>query len=54
VARGVVGFKATVDQAQARFKLGQDECDGSYADILAGLDGGDLAAWMRRFNPDRP
>jgi len=54
VARGVVGFRATIDRADSRFKLGQDERDGPYADILKGLGDGDLSAWMQRFNPDRP
>lgn len=53
VARGVVGFRATVDHQEARFKLGQDERDGPYANILRGLGQQDLADWLRRFNPDR-
>jgi acetyl esterase/lipase/predicted FMN-binding regulatory protein PaiB len=49
---GVVGFHARVLQVQSRFKLGQDERDDVFADILRGLDvsgGQQLAGWMRRF-----
>ena len=54
---GVVAFEATVVDARARFKLGQDERDDVYADILRGLSAhgnAPLADWMRRFNPGRP
>jgi len=53
LSRGVMTFRADVERLDGRFKLGQDERDDVYADILAGLAPGDLADWMRRFNPDR-
>ncbi|WP_332769477.1 FMN-binding negative transcriptional regulator [Phenylobacterium sp.] len=56
LSRGVVGFEAAVLAMQARFKLGQDERDDVYPDILEGLahEGrDDLIAWMRRSNPTR-
>jgi predicted FMN-binding regulatory protein PaiB len=52
LSRGVIGFRANVLSANARFKLGQDERPDVFDDILAGLDrvgGDDLARWMRDF-----
>ena len=57
LAQGVVAFEAEVLAAQPVFKLGQDERDDVYGDILAGLaatGADDLAAWMRAANPGRP
>ncbi|MDR6625860.1 FMN-binding negative transcriptional regulator [Caulobacter segnis] len=53
LSRGVVAFRADVTRLDGRFKLGQDERDDVYADIMAGLVPGKLTDWMRRFNPDR-
>jgi len=56
LARGVVAFEAEVLAAQPVFKLGQDERDDVYGDILAGLaatGAEELAAWMRSANPTR-
>ncbi|WP_158278095.1 FMN-binding negative transcriptional regulator [Caulobacter endophyticus] len=53
LGRGVVAFRAQVERVDGRFKLGQDERDDVYADIMAGLGQGDLADWMTRFNPGR-
>lgn len=56
LAQRVIAFRAEVIECQERYKLGQDERDDVYADILAGLDAqpdGALPAWMRRFNPGR-
>ena len=53
LGRGVVAFRAEVERLNGRFKLGQDERDDVYADIMTGLGPGDLADWMGRFNPDR-
>ena len=36
------------DEAHARFKLGQDENDGTFAEITQGLDNRELADWMCR------
>jgi transcriptional regulator len=54
--RRIVPFEAKVVEQRAKFKLGQDERDGIFADISAGLErhgSGDLLAWMRELNPRR-
>jgi acetyl esterase/lipase/predicted FMN-binding regulatory protein PaiB len=51
LAQNVVGFRARILDVRSRFKLGQDERDDVFADILRGLQvtGADaLADWMRR------
>ena len=56
LAQRVIAFRAEVVECQQRYKLGQDERDDVYVDILAGLDArpdAALPAWMRRFNPGR-
>ena len=56
LAQRVIAFRAEVVDCQERYKLGQDERDDVYADILAGLGAQAdpaLPAWMRRFNPGR-
>ena len=56
LAQRVIAFRAEVLECNERYKLGQDERDDVYADILAGLDAqpdAALPAWMRRFNPGR-
>jgi len=56
LAQGVVGFRARILNVSSRFKLGQDERDDIFADILRGLDltgAADLAGWMRRFGDNR-
>jgi transcriptional regulator len=56
LARRVIAFRAEVLECSERYKLGQDERDDVYADILGGLDAQPDAAlptWMRRFNPGR-
>jgi len=53
---GVVGFHAHVREVRSCFKLGQDERDDVFHDILRTLDitGQDpLATWMRRFAEGR-
>jgi transcriptional regulator len=35
--RGVIGFRATVVETRVKFKLGQNERDDVYADIISGL-----------------
>jgi len=58
LAARIVSFRAEPLHLKERFKLGQDERDDVYVDILAGLkaDGGGaaLCAWMQAFNPTRP
>lgn len=56
LAQRVIAFRADVVACRERYKLGQDERDDVFADILAGLStAGDpaLVDWMRRFNPTR-
>jgi transcriptional regulator len=57
LAQRVIGFRAEVIDVQQRYKLGQDERDDVFADIVGGLAGdpgsGPLLHWMHRFNPGR-
>lgn len=54
LSRGVVAFKGRVLDARATFKLGQDERDDVYADIIAALEGpASLLDWMARYNAFR-
>jgi transcriptional regulator len=56
LAQRVIAFRAEVVDCRQRYKLGQDERDDVFADILTGLSAaGDpaLLDWMRRFNPGR-
>ncbi|HSG91920.1 MAG TPA: hypothetical protein VLA56_22085, partial [Pseudomonadales bacterium] len=53
---GVVGFHAHIRDRRVKFKLGQDERDSEYGDIVAALGaGGDatLLAWMQQANAGR-
>ena len=53
---GVIGFHAHIVERRTKFKLGQDERDSEYADIVAALtQGGNdtLLAWMQRSNAGR-
>jgi len=53
----IVGFRARITAVRSTFKLGQDENDPTFADILHGLDTLDQTAvshWMRRLGSDRP
>ncbi|WKL57618.1 FMN-binding negative transcriptional regulator [Asticcacaulis sp. ZE23SCel15] len=56
LARGIIGFRADIVASNAAFKLGQDERDDVFTDILNGLtqEGEhDLTHHMRVYNPDR-
>lgn len=53
LVRHIIGFRARVTRARARFKLGQDERPETLASILGTMPDPDLVAWMRRFNPGR-
>jgi transcriptional regulator len=56
LAQRVIGFRAQVRNVRAKFKLGQDERDAVFADIMTGLTQGgraELHTWMREFNPGR-
>lgn len=46
--RRVIGFRADITAVRARFKLGQDENDAVFTEILAGLGEGALSRWMQR------
>lgn len=49
----IIGFRATVTRVSGKFKLGQDEGEGTLDTILASLPDPATADWMRRFNCDR-
>lgn len=51
--RAIIAFRAPIIGIEARFKLGQDERDEVFADIISGFAESDLANWMRRFIPNR-
>ncbi len=53
LSRGIIAFEARVLEARGVFKLGQDERDDVYVDILGGLEGSELADWMCVTNPGR-
>ena len=56
LSAGVVAFKATIEHRECRFKLGQNENDQSFAEIMKGLEreGNEgLVRWMREFNTSR-
>jgi transcriptional regulator len=56
LARGVIAFRATIIDKQIVFKMGQDEADKEYNEIMAALDSGsatELASAMRQQNPER-
>jgi len=42
----IVAFRAHIRETHARFKLGQDENDQTFAEIVEGLDDAELARWM--------
>jgi transcriptional regulator len=55
-SRAIVGFTASVREVRPKFKLGQDERDDVFGDIMAGLKhapAADLQAWMQDFNSHR-
>lgn len=57
LSRGVVGFRAHIREQRPVFKLGQDERDTEFGEILTALraEGQDaLADWMADFGADRP
>ncbi|MEO9130202.1 MAG: FMN-binding negative transcriptional regulator [Sphingomonas sp.] len=47
LAKHIVAFRATVRAAHPRFKLGQDENDTTFREIVTGLADETLANWMR-------
>lgn len=56
LAAGVVAFEAKITDRECRFKLGQNEDDQTFAEIMRGLElekNEGLRRWMREFNPSR-
>ena len=56
LARRVIGFTARIRATRAKFKLGQDERDDVFSDIVRGLESqgaSELLAWMLAFNQQR-
>ena len=54
LSQHIVGFRAAIIGSKATFKLGQEERDDVFGDIMAGLAAegrGDLVSWMTTFNP---
>jgi hypothetical protein len=57
LAPRIIGFNARVLEARPAFKLGQDESDQTFAEILSALSGGaglELADWMAQAVPRAP
>lgn len=56
LARRIIPFVARIRERRAKFKLGQDERDDVYSDIVSGLEAGgfkEVREWMRRANSSR-
>lgn len=57
LAARIVAFEARIISAEERFKLGQDETDQTYREVIRAL-GQDadprLMDWMQKYNPSRP
>jgi transcriptional regulator len=53
MAQAIIGFRATVTDIVGRFKLGQDEGEAVYRNILDRHPDAEVTEWMRRFNPSR-
>ena len=53
LSRGIVAFRAEILEQQSAFKMGQDERDDVYADIVRGLTDQALLDAMARQNPGR-
>lgn len=49
--RRIVAFRAEIIETHARFKLGQDEGEGTFEEIVSGLADPVLADWMRQSRP---
>jgi transcriptional regulator len=47
----IIAFRAVVQETHPRFKLGQDENDSVFSEIVEGLENRDLADWMVRTRP---
>jgi transcriptional regulator len=53
---GIIAFRAHIRERRVKFKLGQDERDAEYVEMVDALQAGGhdgLLEWMRRCNPNR-
>lgn len=50
----VIAFRAEILACDATFKLGQDERDGDFETIVAGLEYPQLVTWMKRARGQQP
>jgi len=53
---GIIAFRAHIRERRVKFKLGQDERDAEYVEMIDALQAGGqhgLLEWMQRCNPDR-
>lgn len=53
LSRAIVGFRATIRDQRAVFKLGQDESDTEFGEILAAIGDDPLGDWMAEFRRER-
>lgn len=53
MAAAIIAFRARVTTLTGRFKLGQDESDDTFAEILRTHPDAALVTWMRRFRRER-
>lgn len=47
----VIGYRATIDRMEPRFKLGQDEAPEDFAAMLGAMGDHPLTDWMHRYGP---
>jgi transcriptional regulator len=53
---GIIAFRAHIRERRVKFKLGQDERDAEYVEMVDALQAGghdELLEWMQRCNPNR-
>jgi transcriptional regulator len=48
LSQHIIAFRAVIRSEDAKFKLGQDEDEATFEEIVAGLPDRTLANWMRR------
>jgi len=56
LSKHIIGFVAHIQESEERYKLGQDEHETAYQEVLSALQRegrDDLIDWMKRFNPGR-
>jgi len=52
LVKRIIAFRAHVQSARGRFKLGQDEAPQTRAEIMQKLSNPELVRWMDQFNPE--